>query len=113
VSVMASVQRLAHWTMLLAGWQLGTRLDTDPEARAVRDHRQLSLFLRAEVSAIAGILIEKGVVSLEEFQDRVDVEAQRLDKDFEKRFPGWRSTDTGLETTDFERAMDVLRGFNR
>jgi hypothetical protein len=52
---------LTKWRTIFAGWQLGTRPKGDPECDAVRDHRELSMILRAEVTAFTGLLREKGV----------------------------------------------------
>ena len=57
---------LAKWRSVLAGWQLGTRTSDDPECRAVRDHREVTLILRAEVTALTRLMIEKGLATREE-----------------------------------------------
>lgn len=87
---------LAKWRSLLAGWQLGTRPDTDAECRAVRDHREVTLLLRAEVSALVGLLVQKGVFTAEEWYDSLGTEAIQLNQDMESRFPGVKATPTGL-----------------
>ena len=90
------LQRVAKWRMLFAGWQLGTRAKSDPEAAAVRDHREVTILLRVEASALARILIEKGICTAEEFTQIVGEEAALLDKAYEKRFPGISSSIDGL-----------------
>lgn len=52
-----AVLRLTRWRTLFAGWQLGTRPKGDPECDAVADHRELSVLLRAEVTALTGLLL--------------------------------------------------------
>lgn len=94
---MSALQRLAKWRTVFAGWQLGTRDKADPEAAAVRDHRELTMIMRAELSALTGLMIEKGVFTAQEFSDALEAEADLLSKDYEKRFPGVRATDTGIE----------------
>ena len=56
-----AMNRLAKWRSVFAGWQLGTRQIGDPESDAVRDHREVTLLLRAEQSALVLLLIEKGI----------------------------------------------------
>lgn len=90
------LNRLAKWRTHFAGWQLGTRLLDDPEAQAVRDHREVTILLRAEVNAISRALIEAKIVSEERFTDLVCEEAILLEKAFEQRWPGVRATDEGL-----------------
>lgn len=92
----SAVQRLAKWRAVFAGWQLGTREKGDPECDAVRDHREVTILLRAEVSALTGLLIQTGVVSAEEFTEALEKEAEMLSADYAKRFPGVEATDEGL-----------------
>jgi hypothetical protein len=90
------LQRVTKWRMVFAGWQLGTRAKGDPESDAVRDHRGLSILLRAEASALTGLLIKKGVFTAEEFDAQLQDEAEYLDKSYEGRFPGFKSADNGM-----------------
>lgn len=50
--LLAALNKLAKWRSVFAGWQLGTRLKEDPECQAVKDHREVTILLRAEVSAL-------------------------------------------------------------
>lgn len=93
------LNRLAKWRMVLAGWQLGTRADTDPEARAVRDQREVLLMLRAENNALLAALIDKGLLSMQEWLQYLGREAEMLNKDMERRFPGMHATDAGMVIT--------------
>lgn len=106
-----ALNRLAKWRVLLTGWQVGTRAKGDPEADAVKDHREATLLLRVESSAIANLLIEKKVFTKEEFEDQLVVECDELHKMLERRFPGVSATATGLVFD--ERAKDTLKGFPR
>src|SRR5205814_4113664 len=88
--------RLAKWRTVFSGWQLGTRQKGDPEGDAVRDHREATILLRAEVNTLTGLLIEKGVFTAEEFDAALGKEAEMLSADFARRFPGITATDEGL-----------------
>lgn len=103
------LQRLCKWRNLFAGWQLGTRLADDPEAKAVKDHREVTILLRAEVTALTGLMIGKGVFTAREFTEALADEAEKLDRDYSSRFPGVRSDDTGLVFD--QRAIETLRGW--
>lgn len=96
----AAIQKLAKWRSVFAGWQLGTRLDSDQECKAVKDHREVTILLRAEVNALTSVLIEKGVVTEAEWGAYLEREVTLLDKSYEQRFPGIESTEHGI-------AMDV------
>jgi hypothetical protein len=92
----AELEKLAKWRSVFAGWQLGTRLDSDPESQAVRDHREVTILLRAELSALTGLLIDKGVFTAAEFTQRVGEEARLLSEDYSRRFPGMEATEHGI-----------------
>lgn len=90
------LNKLTKWRNFFASWQLGTRPPEDGEYKAVRDHRELTILLRAEVSALTGLLIRKGVFTAEEFTMALTAEGKLLDHDYEERYPGWRSTNSGM-----------------
>lgn len=96
MSADSALQKLCKWRNVFAGWQLGTRAKTDGESRAVRDHRELSIILRVEVTAMTDLLIQNGLITPEEFQAAVEREAIQLDKDYERRFPGFSTSLDGV-----------------
>jgi hypothetical protein len=104
------LNRLAKWRSVFAGWQLGTRPDTDPECQAVRDHREATILLRAEASALIGLLIRKGVLTAEEFTAQLDDEADTLSAAYERQFPGMRATDSGIQY-DLPEALATMTGW--
>lgn len=91
-----ALNRVAKWRTLFAGWQLGTRAKGDPESDAVRDHRELSILLRVENSALVALLIEKGVFTLDEWAAQLVVEAEALNETYERQFPGVTAREDGL-----------------
>lgn len=103
-----ALERLTKWRSFFAGWQLGTRLDTDPECNAVRNHRELSMLLRVEASALAGLLIEKGVFTQEEWEEAVGKEAEQLNQDYAAAYPGIEATDEGMAYL-LPQAMETMR----
>lgn len=106
---MASLNRLTKWRALFAGWQLGTRPETDPECQAVRDHREATLGLRAEVSTLTALLRDKGVFTYDEFLAELGKEAEGLSQDLARRFPGVEATDDGLVFD--ARAAETMKGW--
>lgn len=98
-SYMRAFERLGKWRAHFAGWQLGTRLGSDPEVQAVRDLVERTLLLRAEVSALTAILIEKGVCTFDEMTAHWEEEAEGLMKALEERWPGAQATDDGMSYT--------------
>lgn len=110
----SATHRLTRWRSIFAGWQLGTRPDSDPECQAVRDHRELSMLLRAEVTAITGLLIRKGIITEEEFDAELDAELEQeaalLEAAYQRRFPGFKATDEGMQI-DVQVARHTMRGW--
>ena len=100
---------LAKWRVLFTGWQLGTRAKGDPEGDAVRDHREATILLRAEVSALTGLLIEKGVFTLPDWLAALEREANNLNTDYERKFPGVTATPDGLSMD--KRVLPWMKGW--
>ena len=107
---MKTLEILCKWRSVFAGWQLGTRPKGDPECDAVRDHREVTMILRAEVTAIAALLIEKGIFTEDEFKFQVDFEAGWLSKQYEYKFPGMKATEVGIEY-DAKVAAETMKGW--
>jgi hypothetical protein len=104
------INRVAKWRTVFTGWQLGTRAKGDPEADAVRDHRELSILGRVQLSAMMAVLIKKGVCTEQELLEHMNAEAEYLCKAYERRFPGFKATDEGL-TMDTAIAKDTMAGW--
>lgn len=108
-STLRALNILTKWRVLFTGWQLGTRMKGDPEGDAVRDHREVTILLRAEGSALVGLLLAKGVITEAEWSDALRREAEQLNKDFERRFPGVVASEDGL-TMD-KRVLPWMKGW--
>jgi len=103
-------EKLAKWRQVFAGWQLGARLKGDPECEAVRDHREVTMFLRCEVNALTRILIERQIISAEDLTRIVAEEAAALDAQYEKKFPGMKSTPIGIDY-QLPLAAETMKGW--
>jgi hypothetical protein len=101
---------LAKWRSVYASWQLGTRSKDDAESEAVRDTQERLLILRAEQSAFVRILIEKGIVSAEEFDRILGEEALTLSQMLEGRWPGARAASDGIHY-EMEKAREWMTRF--
>jgi hypothetical protein len=106
---MKALNILTKWRTLFTGWQLGTRPKGDPEGDAVRDHREVTILLRAEHSALIVLLADKGVFTADEWMAALEREADLLAKDYERKFPGVRAHEDGL-TID-KRALAWMKGW--
>ena len=106
-----ALNKLAKWRSVFAGWQLGTRAATDPECQAVRDHREVTILLRAEVTALTNIIRQKGLATEEEIQAALLEEAQLLDKDFEKKFPGATTSEIGVHFDNTSGKLEWMKNW--
>lgn len=107
-SLRGTLEKLAKWRKFFASWQLGTTSAGDGRYKAVAHHREMSIMLRAEQSALTGLLIRKGVFTQEEFQEALLCEATQLDHDYEESYPGWRSTAHGM-SMKMPEAAETMR----
>jgi len=107
--MMRSLNRLTKWRVFFTGWQLGTRSKEDPEAAAVRDINEARLIVRAELTAITRLLLQKEVFTKQEFQEAIAAEADACNELLAARFPGVKATDEGLVFD--KRAADTMRGW--
>lgn len=106
-----ALNRLNHWGMLLAGRIGGTLHKDDPRSKGYRDLFQKYLILRAEANAIAAVLLEKGIVTREDFTKRITEEAAHLDQTYEQQYPGVRASDTGLDFYDLPKVQEWMKGW--
>jgi hypothetical protein len=106
---MRALNILTKWRTLFTGWQLGTRPKGDPEGDAVRDHRELTIMLRAEVTAFTSLLREKGVFTDDEWMAALQREAELLNQAYERRFPGVTASMDGLRID--KRALPWMKGW--
>ena len=104
------LNKLSKWRSVFAGWQLGTRPNDDGECRAVRDHREVTILLRAEVSMLTRVLLEKKIVTHEELQQCLYEEAEHLDAAYAGKFSGFTSQDDGIGIST--EAIETMRKLN-
>lgn len=69
------------------------------------------MMLRIELNALVGLLVEKGVITLGEFTERLNDEAAHLCDCYERAYPGIIATDEGL-SMDVEIARQTMARMN-
>jgi len=109
-SLQATLNKVAKWRTVFAGWQLGTRPKGEPECDAVRDHREATILLRAEVTALTSVLLKKGLMTEAEYAAELENEARLLDQSYERRFPGFKTHEFGIDI-DVKVAQQTTRGW--
>lgn len=106
------MERFTKWRRVFAAWQTGNLSNNGPEAKAIRDHRELTMLLRAETTALAQLLVKKGIFTEDEFAEQVIEEAGHLDKAFEEQFPGFKASEFGLNITAPE-SLETIKKWER
>lgn len=109
MTALQSLNRLGKWRTFFAGWQLGTRPIGDPESDAVRDHREATLILRTELSALVELAFRKNLFTMEEWDEEIIKQAEDLMRLLEHSYPGVRATDDGLQID--ARAKETMKGW--
>lgn len=100
-----ALNRLTKWRKVFAARVLGrqtmTLCKSSSEAPGpvvgLQDQFELTMILRVELNALAGLLIAKGVFTAAEFTEHTGKEADILAKAYEHSFPGFKAVDTGLD----------------
>jgi hypothetical protein len=105
-----AINKVCKWRTVFVGWQLGTRAKEDPEAQAVKDSAEKHIMHRIELSALAALMIKKGLITVEEFNEQLIIEAEAYDQALQKKFPGFKSTDTGMDV-NVALARDTMQGW--
>jgi hypothetical protein len=103
-------EKLCKWRQVFAGWQLGTRLKGDPECDAIRDHREVTICLRAEVNALTRVLLEKKLISQEDLARIMAEEAEHLSAAYERKFPGLKAESYGI-SYKLPEAAETMKGW--
>lgn len=103
-----ATEKLCKWRGLYAGWWFGTRPNSDPQAQAARDNFDRTILLRCEMNAVTALLLSKGVFSVDQFQHQLLVEVEAMDRMLETSWPGFHTSDTGLEM-DLLRAAETMK----
>jgi hypothetical protein len=105
------LNKICKWRSVFTGWLFGTRLMDDPGSKAARDLYDRLIVLRVESSAIAALLVKKGVFTAEEFTTSVYHEAELLDAAYEKAFPGFKSTPYGMQI-NIQVAAETMKAYH-
>jgi hypothetical protein len=116
--VIDALNKLCKWRLIFAGWHLGSKTLTTggkstPGVAAMRDLMDKWLIVRAENSALAILLCDKGIFTQEEFYNAIMKEAAQLDKELERVFPGFATSEDGIVISNTKLAHKTMidKGF--
>lgn len=91
-----ATQKLCKWRGVFIAWMHGTVAEGTPGLKAHKDRVDLQIMYRVEINALTALLIKKGVFTVEEFMAQVIEECELKEKEYEGKFPGYKSTDEGI-----------------
>lgn len=97
-----ALNRLCKWRTVLLGRIVGSMGKDDPHYQGWRDLIDKLIITRVEMTALTGILIDKGICTVEEFTEKCRTEADELDKMYEAQFPGARTFSDGIDFYDIQ-----------
>jgi hypothetical protein len=69
------------------------------------------MIMRAELTAVTKILLDKKVCTLDELRQAMIVEMEYLDSGYERKFPGMRTVESGVEYYDLKLAQQTMKGW--
>jgi hypothetical protein len=104
-----NLNKLCKWRLIYAGWHNGTQSISDPGVQAMRDLHEKILIHRVEITALATLMLEKGVFTAEEFSATVEKEAEILDGQLSDFFAGFETIPNGIRILDVEIAAETQR----
>lgn len=107
-----ALNKLTKWRNFFAIWQTANKEPDEAEHKAIKDHREVTMLLRVEVTTLARMMVEKGVCTTDEFAEMMIIEAKHLERSFETAYPGYFAEEFGLSINNPEAAetMRKLRG---
>jgi hypothetical protein len=91
------MKRVVHWKEVLATWQLGTRDANNGTYQALQDLHENLIRKQVQLDAVTEILVCRGIFSPEDLLEKQIELAVRLDQNMETKFPGVKTTDSGLD----------------
>lgn len=106
---MRKLNKVGKWRSILVGRILGTKPADDPPTMGMRDLMDKMVILRVEVSTVTRLLIEKGLVTPDDWFRVMGEEAEALDKMYEAEWPGIHTTDQGVTITNPEGFETIMR----
>lgn len=104
-----ALNRVCKWRTVLMGRLLGSMAKDDPHYQGWRDLMDKLILLRVEGSAMAGLLIGKGLITEDEWGAKLRSEAEELDKLYQATFPGVRTWSGGIDIFDVQAFSEHAR----
>lgn len=102
------VVRLQRWPVGVTGEFLGTVLETNPRAKAAKRWLRRLFMTQAEQLAIFTVLMGKGIITQDEYEQALQRAAHILCEELEAEFPGIVSRDDGV-SIDIQKAYAYMK----
>ncbi len=91
-----ALNRVCKWRRVFTGKMVGSGAEDDPLIVGMNDIQEARIITRVELTAITGLLLRAGVFTPEELHAAIENEADLLNADFARQFPGFTAQDDGM-----------------
>lgn len=95
-----AMRRARQIGRITAGRLFGTIPNTSGKYIAIMDLEERAIYCRAEMNAVAALLIKKGLITSEEFQAQLAEELNHLADSYQAKIPEVLFTPIGMTVTD-------------
>lgn len=104
-----ALNRVCKWRRVFTGRMFGTRADNDALGVGSNDLQEARIIQRVELTAITGLLLRKKVFTETELAAAIEAEADQLNDDYARKFPGFTAQLDGIHM-DTAAASDTMGG---
>ncbi len=91
-----ALNRVCKWRRVFTGKMFGSGTEDDPLIVGSNDLQEARLIIRVEMTSITGLLLRAGVFTQGELNEAIREEADLLNADYAKRFPGFTAENDGM-----------------
>lgn len=91
-----TLNRLCRWRTVFTGWFIGTKAKEAPGVQAWRDLADTRLIQRVEMNATLALLLDKGIITVDELKSQIVIECDAYQKELEAKFPGHVAIEDGI-----------------
>jgi len=103
-----ALNRVCKWRRVFTGKMIGSGAEDDPLIVGVNDLQEARIIMRVELTTLTGLLLRKGVFNGDELNEAMAEEADLLNADYAKRFPGFKATHDGVDM-DVDLARKTMK----
>lgn len=103
-----ALNRVTKWRRIFTGKMIGSNTDDDPHTVGMNDLQEARIIMRVELTALTGLMIRKGLITQEELAQAIEAEANMLNEDYSRKFPGFKAGNDGMHL-EMPLAMETMK----